>query len=63
VEKYGDIHAYLGLKDPAGIAVKHWLILVMIPAFMLGIWHEGDWMKEIFGLINLWSGCMWKSHT
>jgi len=30
---------------------------------MLGIWHEGDWMKEIFGLANLWLGGLWKSHT
>jgi len=22
---------------------------VMNPTFMLGIWHEGDWLKERFG--------------
>jgi len=24
------------------------------PTFILGIWHGGDWMKEIFGSSNIW---------
>jgi len=30
---------------------------------MLGIWHGGDWLKEIFGQPNLWSSGTWNSMT
>ena len=32
--------------------IPAWLCLVypIDPTFMLGIWHEGDWLKERFGL-------------
>ena len=30
---------------------------------MLGIWHEGDWLKERFGSANIWLGVSWKSQT
>ena len=30
---------------------------------MLGIWHEGEWLKRDFGSTTLRSGGTWKSHT
>ena len=52
MDKSSGIHACLGPSDLVGIAVKPdetYFGLVLSPTFMLGIWHRGDWMKEIFG--------------
>ena len=28
------------------------LVYPMNPTFMLGIWHMGDWLKQIFGSVQ-----------
>lgn len=66
MEKYDGIYSCLGSSDSVGIAVKLeeiWFGLVLSPTFMLGLWHEADWIKEIFGSANLRLGGSWKSHT
>ena len=30
------------------------IVFVLSPTFMLGIWHEGDFLKEIFGSMVGW---------
>ena len=52
MEKSGGIHACLGPSDLVGIVVKPmetWIGFCCESQFMLGIWHEGDWLKERFG--------------
>ena len=66
VDKSNGNHTCLGPSDLMGIVVKPketQFGLVLSPIFMLGIWHKVDWLKENFGLDNLWLGGSWKSHT
>lgn len=64
--KLGGIHACLGPSDLMGIATKldqTWFALVLIPTFLLGIWHGCDWLKERFVSAIICLGGSWNSHT
>ena len=52
MDKYCGISACLRPSDLVVITVKleeTWISFFVSPTFMFGIWHEGDWLKEIFG--------------